>query len=197
MSEYETLKTKKGEFIDGPLLISPKIFNDKRGYFYESWNQKKFESYIGNSINFKQDNHSSSIHGVIRGMHYQISPFGQGKLVRCTRGSILDVIIDIRKSHSTFSKWLSVELSEYNQKQLWVPIGFAHGFLATSKIAEVQYKATEYWNPAYEKSISWNDQNIDIDWKLDKFNVNNPILGSKDDNASTLKQAEFSGGIFQ
>ena len=197
MPEYEPLKTEIGEFISGPLLISPKIFKDKRGYFYESWNQKRFESYIGKLINFKQDNHSSSIHGVVRGMHYQLSPFGQGKLVRCTRGSILDVIVDIRKSSSTFSKWLSVELSENNQKQLWVPIGFAHGFLATSQIAEVQYKATEYWNPAYEKSILWNDQTIGIDWNLDKYNATNPILGSKDKNASTFKQADSLGEIFQ
>ena len=147
------------------LVIEPKVFGDARGFFYESFNQKAFNEATGLNLNFVQDNHSRSGKGVLRGLHYQIEQ-PQGKLVRVVRGAVFDVVVDIRKSSSTFGKWVGVELSADNHRQMWVPPGFAHGFLVTSESADFLYKTTDYYAPEYERCISWNDQEIGIQWPI-------------------------------
>tara|TARA_Y100001978_G_scaffold79849_1_gene71527 strand:+ start:5098 stop:5643 length:546 start_codon:yes stop_codon:yes gene_type:complete len=176
-------------------IIEPNIIQDERGFFMESWNQKKFDEIIGENIIFRQDNHSRSIYGVLRGLHYQLNPYPQGKLVRCSMGSIFDVAIDIRKDSQTYGTWGGIKLSAENKKQLWIPKGFAHGFLTLSEIAEVQYKADNFWNKKYERSIRWNDESLKINWS-EETNLKEPLLADKDANAPTLKQAEISGDIF-
>lgn len=145
------------------LVIEPKVFGDARGFFFESFNQKAFDEAIGRHVDFVQDNHSRSSKGVLRGLHYQIQQ-PQGKLVRVASGAVFDVAVDIRRSSATFGKWVGVELSEQNQRQLWVPKGFAHGFLVLSETADFLYKTTDYYAPAYERSVMWNDPAIGIDW---------------------------------
>ena len=145
------------------LIIEPKVFGDARGFFYESFNQKAFNEATGQDVNFVQDNHSRSCKGVLRGMHYQIQQ-PQGKLVRVVRGAVFDVAVDIRKSSPTFGQWVGVELIEGNHRQLWVPPGFAHGFLVTSESADFLYKTTDYYAPQFERSIAWNDPTLAIQW---------------------------------
>ena len=145
------------------LIIEPKVFGDTRGFFYESFNQKAFNESTGTDYQFVQDNHSRSAKGVLRGLHYQIQQ-PQGKLVRVVRGAVFDVAVDIRKSSPTFGKWVGMELSEDNHRQLWVPSGFAHGFLVTSDSAEFLYKTTDYYVPEHERCIAWNDDSICIKW---------------------------------
>ena len=146
--------------IPGVILLEPKVFCDSRGYFFESFNQKTFEEAIGLSPRFVQENHSKSIKGVLRGLHYQLPPKAQGKLVRIIQGEIFDVVVDIRKDSPTFGQWLSEVLTDHNKKQLWIPPGFAHGFLTLSETAEVLYKATDFYSPEYERCIAWNDPKI-------------------------------------
>jgi len=189
------LKTNKGLIIKDLIIIEPNIIQDDRGFFMESWNQKKFDEVVGENIIFSQDNHSRSIYGVLRGLHYQLNPYPQGKLVRCSMGSIFDVAVDIRKDSSTYGSWGGIKLSSINKKQLWIPKGFAHGFLTLSEIAEVQYKANGFWNKKYERSIRWNDENLKINWSQES-SIKEPLLAEKDKNAPTLKQAEKSGEIF-
>jgi len=189
------LKTNKGLIIKDLIIIEPNIIQDDRGFFMESWNQKKFDEVVGENIIFSQDNHSRSIYGVLRGLHYQLNPYPQGKLVRCSMGSIFDVAVDIRKDSSTYGSWGGIKLSSINKKQLWIPKGFAHGFLTLSEIAEVQYKANGFWNKKYERSIRWNDENLKINWSQES-SIKEPLLAEKDKNAPTLKQAENSGEIF-
>ena len=189
------LKTNKGLIIKDLIIIEPNIIQDDRGFFMESWNQKKFDEVVGENIIFSQDNHSRSIYGVLRGLHYQLNPYPQGKLVRCSMGSIFDVAVDIRKDSSTYGSWGGIKLSSINKKQLWIPKGFAHGFLTLSEIAEVQYKADNFWNKKYERSIRWNDESLKINWS-EETNLKEPLLADKDANAPTLKQAEISGDIF-
>ena len=167
------------------LVIEPQVFGDARGFFYESFNQKAFNQATGLSLNFVQDNHSRSAKGVLRGLHYQIQQ-PQGKLVRVVRGAVFDVAVDIRKSSPTFGKWVGMELSEENHKQLWIPAGFAHGFLVTSESAEFLYKTTDYYAPEHERCIAWNDQDIAIDWPLTK----QPSLSAKDQQGLALREAE-------
>lgn len=167
------------------ILFEPKIFGDDRGFFYESFNQKVFEEAVGRPINFVQDNHSSSMRGVLRGLHYQIKQ-PQGKLVRVTQGEVLDVAVDLRKKSPTFGKWVAAKLSAANRHQLWVPEGFAHGFLVLSEKAEFLYKTTDYYAPQFERSLAWNDPELGIDWQLDGL----PTLSSKDQVASLLNEAE-------
>lgn len=145
-------------------VIEPTIFEDERGYFFESFNHKKFEEAIGREVSFVQDNHSKSVKGVLRGLHYQLPPHAQGKLVRVVQGEVFDVAVDIRKSSPTFGKWVGETLSADNKKQLWIPEGFAHGFLTLSDTAEFLYKATNYYAKECERSIIWNDANINIPW---------------------------------
>ena len=187
--EIQKIKSEKGIEFKGLLLITPKIFKDQRGFFYESWNSISFDKIINSKINFVQDNHSSSIKGVLRGLHYQTSPFPQGKLVRCISGKIFDVVVDLRKNSKTFGMWFGVELSSENKKQIWIPEGFAHGFLTISNIAEVLYKTTDYWNKDCEKSIRWDDKTLAINWPLNKLNKECPILSKKDEVANTFKES--------
>ncbi len=150
--------------IPAVILFEPKVFSDNRGFFFESFNHNIFEEALGHPVNFVQDNHSYSTQGVLRGLHYQLEPKAQGKLVRIIRGEVFDVAVDIRKSSPTFGKWVGVILSAENKKQLWIPPGFAHGFLTLSDCAEMHYKTTEYYAPDFDRSIIWNDPTIGIQW---------------------------------
>lgn len=167
------------------LIIEPKVFGDDRGFFYESFNALKFTEETGVKAEFVQDNHSKSAKGVLRGLHYQIQQ-PQGKLVRVVAGEVFDVAVDIRKSSPTFGLWVGVVLSADNKRQLWLPPGFAHGFLVTSDYAEFLYKTTNYYAPTYERSILWNDPAIGINWPI----AGEPILSMKDKAAFTLAEAE-------
>ncbi|HEX8601261.1 MAG TPA: dTDP-4-dehydrorhamnose 3,5-epimerase [Pseudoduganella sp.] len=171
--------------IDGLLVIEPKVFGDDRGFFYESFNAQRFAELTGVQLPFVQDNHSRSARGVLRGLHYQIQQ-AQGKLVRVTAGSVFDVAVDLRKSSPTFGKWHGVVLSAENRRQLWVPPGFAHGFAVTSDFAEFLYKTTDYYAPAHERALLWNDPAIGIDWPLEGA----PLLSAKDQNGLPLADAE-------
>jgi len=167
------------------LILEPKVFGDARGFFFESFNQAAFNRVTGLNLQFVQDNHSRSAKGVLRGLHYQIQQ-PQGKLVRVVRGSVFDVAVDIRKSSPNFGQWVGVELSEENQCQLWVPPGFAHGFLVLSESADFLYKTTDYYAPEFERSIAWNDPAIGIQWPIDE----EPQLSVKDKAGMLLSQAE-------
>jgi len=169
------------------LIIEPKVFGDDRGWFFESFNEKDFSTAIGHSVTFAQDNHSSSKKGVLRGLHYQMEQT-QGKLVRVCHGAVFDVAVDLRKSSSTFGKWVGVELSAENKKLLWVPPGFAHGFLVLSEAAEFLYKTTDYWHAPSEQSIVWNDPDLNIRWPDIGMK---PILSSKDASASSFLSAKY------
>ncbi|MBU1444031.1 MAG: dTDP-4-dehydrorhamnose 3,5-epimerase [Gammaproteobacteria bacterium] len=163
------------------LIIEPKVFGDARGFFFESFNERAFHEHTGTQVRFKQDNHSRSAKGVLRGLHYQVRQ-PQGKLVRVVRGAIFDVAVDIRRSSPTFGSWIGVELSEDNHRQLWVPEGLAHGFLVVSDSADVLYKTTDYYAPQYERSIAWNDPAIGIVWPTE----GEPLLSAKDRDAPTM-----------
>lgn len=167
------------------LIIEPRVFGDARGFFYESFNQKAFNDATGTDHQFVQDNHSRSAKGVLRGLHYQIEQ-PQGKLVRVAQGSVFDVAVDIRKSSPTFGQWVGVELSEDNHRQLWVPPGFAHGFLVLSESADFLYKTTDYYAPEFERSLLWNDPTIKIQWPVGL----SPLLSIKDNSALLLTQTE-------
>ena len=168
------------------LILEPKVFSDARGFFFESFNQKAFNEATGLDVNFVQDNHSRSAKGVLRGLHYQVQQ-PQGKLVRVVRGAVFDVTVDIRKSSPTFGKWVGIELSEDNHKQLWVPPGFAHGFMALSDGADVLYKTTNSYAPEHERCIAWNDPDLAIDWQRDL----QPLLSPRDSNAPLLSFCEL------
>lgn len=167
------------------LIIEPKVFGDDRGFFFESFNQRQWEEATGLKTNFVQDNHSRSVKGVLRGLHYQINQ-AQGKLVRCVLGEVFDVAVDIRKSSPTFGKWVGVVLSAENKRQFWVPEGFAHGFLVLSDVAEFLYKTTDYYAPEHERCIIWNDPDIGIEWPFD----GEPRLSGKDAQGGSFKTAE-------
>lgn len=165
------------------LIFEPQVFGDERGFFFESFNHKKFEEVIGRKVEFVQDNHSKSAKGVLRGLHYQLEPYAQGKLVRCVAGEVFDVAVDIRKSSLTYGKWVGVNLSAENKRQLWIPEGFAHGFLVLSEIAEFVYKTTNYYSPENERGIMWNDPTIDIKWPV----MDSLILSKKDNEQLLLR----------
>jgi dTDP-4-dehydrorhamnose 3,5-epimerase len=167
------------------LILEPKVFGDIRGFFFESFNAKDFANVTGLGVEFVQDNHSRSAKGVLRGLHYQLQQ-AQGKLVRVTQGTVFDVAVDIRKSSATFGKWVGCELSDVNQRQFWVPAGFAHGFVVTSESADFLYKTTDYYAPAYERCIAWNDPSIGIIWPESI----EPLLSAKDQQGISLLQAE-------
>ncbi|MCG7402277.1 MULTISPECIES: dTDP-4-dehydrorhamnose 3,5-epimerase [Caballeronia] len=166
-------------------IIEPKAFGDARGFFYESFNAREFAEYVESGIEFVQDNHSRSAKGVLRGLHYQIR-HAQGKLVRVVEGEVFDVAVDIRKSSPNFGKWVGVNLSEENHRQLWIPPGFAHGFVVLSETAQFLYKTTDYWYQAHERSIVWNDPAIAIEWPIDF----EPVLATKDAAGKRLSDAE-------
>lgn len=169
------------------MIITPNVYGDDRGFFYESYNDRNFEKAIGMKLLFVQDNHSKSSKGVLRGLHYQIR-HSQGKLVRALEGVIFDVAVDIRKSSPTFGRWIGVELSAENKKQLWVPPDFAHGFLVLSESAQVLYKTTDYYCPDYERSIRWDDSDLNIEWPIKNMVIS---LSSKDENASSFMDADL------
>ena len=183
--EIQYLYSNEGNVLDGPLLLKPNIFNDKRGFFFESWNQNIFNKSIGKEVKFVQDNHSLSKKGTVRGMHFQTNPYQQSKLVRCMSGSIFDVIVDIRKISKTFGQWSGVQMKSSNHYQLWVPAGFAHGFLALTEDTEVLYKVDQFRYQKHEYILNWNDQSIGIKWPF----MNEPYnLSDKDKNAPTLDE---------
>lgn len=167
-------------------IIESTVFEDERGFFFESFNHKKFEEAIGRSVTFVQDNHSKSSIGVLRGLHYQLPPHAQGKLVRVVQGEVFDVAVDIRKSSPTFRQWVAEVLSAENKRQLWVPEGFAHGFLTLSETAEFLYKTTDYYAPAHERCIVWDDPAIGITWPQELT----PQPSEKDQASSALVEAE-------
>ena len=171
------------------LIIEPKLFSDERGFFYESFNQKAFNEATRTDYQFVQDNHSRSARGVLRGLHYQIKQ-PQGKLVRIARGTVFDVAVDIRKSSPTFGKWVGVELSEDNRRQLWMPPGFAHGFVVLSELADFLYKTTDFYAPEYERCIAWNDPAIGINWP-----ILTPDLSARDKQGVMLVCADCVGVI--
>lgn len=172
------------------ILFTPKIYGDDRGFFYESFNHRDFELAVKRKVVFVQDNHSKSAGGVLRGMHYQLNN-PQGKLVRVIKGEVFDVAVDMRKESPTFGQWVGEYLSEKNNRQLWVPEGFAHGFLVLSESAEFLYKTTNYYDPASERSLAWNDTQVNITWPLD---MGTPLLSAKDQNASSLATSECFEG---
>lgn len=171
-----------------PLLIDSQVFTDNRGFFFESFNQRRFEELVGRHASFVQDNHSRSVQGTLRGLHYQLPPAPQGKLVRVSRGAVYDVAVDIRRSSVTFGAWVGHELSEDNFKQFWIPPGFAHGFLALTDVADVQYKTTEYYAPELDRSLRWDDPDLGIGWPLDDVA---PIVSPKDQAAPSLVDADL------
>lgn len=167
------------------LLLQPRVFGDERGFFLESWNARAFNSAVGSDVQFVQDNHSRSAGGVLRGLHYQIRQ-PQGKLVSVARGRVFDVVVDLRKSKPTFGRWIGFELSDDNHRQLWIPPGFAHGYLVLSEVADFLYKTTDYYAPEHERCIVWNDPQIAIDWPLDR----EPVLSAKDRLGLPFRKAE-------
>jgi len=170
--------------LPGVVILEPRVFGDQRGFFLESYNEKVFAA-LGISERFVQDNHSSSVRNVLRGLHYQIKQ-PQGKLVRVVEGEILDVAVDLRRSSETFGKWEAVRLSGENKRMLWIPRGFAHGFCVTSKIAHVLYKATDFYAPEHERTLAWNDLDLKIDWRTHV----EPIVSAKDQRGVALRDAE-------
>ena len=194
--QVEQLSTASGKVMDGPLLITPQVFGDDRGFFYESWNQQRFDGAVGAPISFSQDNHSRSSRGVLRGLHYQLEPEPQGKLVRCPVGAIFDVAVDLRRSSPTFGEWVGAELSAENHRQLWVPVGFAHGFLTLSEAAEVLYKASGFWSKSCERSLRWNDPDLAIAWPLDRLDGAELLLAAKDAEAPRFAEAVAAGEVF-
>jgi len=170
--------------LPGVLIIEPKVFGDSRGFFYESWNARAFEA-AGIHASFVQDNNSRSARNVLRGMHYQIKQ-PQGKLVRVTLGEVFDVVVDLRRSSPTFGKWEGVRLSAENKRMLWIPPGFAHGFLVVSEHADFLYKTTDYWMPEHERTVAWNDPDLAIDWPLQGA----PVVSAKDAKGTPFAQAE-------
>ena len=169
------------------ILLTPEVYSDKRGFFFESYNQQAFKQAMGCSPAFVQDNHSKSQRGVLRGLHYQLPPRAQGKLVRVAQGEVFDVAVDIRRSSSHFGQWVGVVLSAENKRQLWIPEGFAHGFLTLSETSEFLYKTTDYYAPEHERSIAWNDPCLGIDWP----DVGKLMLSEKDRLSPTIDRAEM------
>ncbi len=168
------------------IVLEPKVFGDERGFFFESFHQNQFEAAIGRKVAFVQDNHSRSAKNVLRGLHYQIKQ-PQGKLVRVVLGKVFDVAVDVRESSPTFGKWVGEVLSAENKRQMWVPEGFAHGFVVLSESAEFLYKTTDYWAPEYERSLLWNDPAVDIHWPIEGA----PHLAAKDTAANSLAKADL------
>jgi dTDP-4-dehydrorhamnose 3,5-epimerase len=186
--------------IEGPLLLTPRLFEDERGFFQESWNVRGFAAALGlpedQAPPFHQDNHSRSIRGVLRGLHFQLPPEPQGKLVRCVAGEIFDVAVDLRRSSASFGRWVGVHLRGDNHQQLWIPAGFAHGFLALSEQADVLYKASGFWNPTCERSLRWDDPALAIDWPLAALAGQPPLLAPKDAAAPDLAALQAAGDLF-
>ena len=200
--------------VQGPLLLTPRVFGDARGFFFESWNERQWKQLLGDHgqepVGLVQDNHSRSSRGVLRGLHYQLPPNPQGKLVRCVLGEIFDVAVDLRRSSPTFGQWVGVRLSAENHHQLWVPMGFAHGFLTLSEHAEVLYKTTDFWSQPCERAIRWDDPQLAIAWPEEGLPsaglsdgpeasaAGSPqlLLADKDAKAPSLAEALAAGDVF-
>jgi len=177
--------TVKETSLNGCYILEPKVFGDKRGYFLESYNKKKFDKLIGKNIDFIQDNEAKSTRGVLRGLHFQLPPFNQAKLVRVTKGKVLDVVVDLRKSSPTYLQHQTILLSSKNKKQLFVPRGFAHGYIVLSKTAVFYYKVDNQYSPENDSGILWNDEKLGIDWKLEHDKM---IISDKDKSLQTLEE---------
>ena len=188
--EVKKVHNNKGKCMNGLLQINPKLFRDSRGFFQESWNKKIWEESLKSQNQFPksfvQDNHSRSRKGTLRGLHYQLDPYSQGKLVRCINGNIYDVAVDLRKDSETFGTWAGIELSSENNIQFWIPSGFAHGFLTLSAEADLVYKVNEYWNKSSERSLNWYDKKLEIEWPKDILENTQIELSNKDKNAPFL-----------
>lgn len=186
--------------VEGPLLLTPRVFSDERGFFLESWNQRAFAEALAvapeSAPQFRQDNQSRSCRGTLRGLHYQLDPEPQGKLIRCIAGEIFDVAVDIRRGSSSFGRWVGARLSGTNHQQLWVPVGFAHGFLTLSESADVLYKASGFWNRECERSLRWDDPTIAIAWPEHELEGQPVLLADKDASAPDLSEAISRGDIF-
>ena len=191
----EYLKDKSSNLFSGPLVLTPEIFLDERGYFFEPWNLKKFTEIAKLKIDFVQDNESFSKKGTLRGLHYQLNPHAQGKLIRVIKGEIFDVIVDIRKNSKTFSSWAGIKLNSKIKNQIWIPAGFAHGFLTLSREAIVGYKVTNFWVKELERTLYWKDNEINIDWPIQENNLI-PKLSLKDQKGNLLKELCDKGEIF-
>ena len=189
----ETLCAASGQPLLGPLLLRPELFGDTRGFLFESWNQRHWQQLLAKqgqlADRFVQDNHSRSRRGVLRGLHYQLPPHAQAKLVRCVRGEIFDVGVDLRPQSPTYRQWVGVYLSDQNHCQLWLPQGFAHGFLTLSEQAEVLYKASDFWHRESERSIRWSDPQLQIAWPLQDLEGQDPLVSDKDACAPALAEA--------
>ncbi|HOI52061.1 MAG TPA: dTDP-4-dehydrorhamnose 3,5-epimerase [Azonexus sp.] len=172
--------------LPGVLLLEPRVFGDERGFFFESFNQRAFDEVVGDHVDFVQDNHSKSRRGVLRGLHYQLPPKAQGKLVRVVEGEVFDVAVDLRRASATYGHWAGALLSAANKRQMWIPPGFAHGFVTLSETAEFLYKTTDYYAPEYERCIRWNDPALAIDWGYSR----EPQLSAKDAAAPGFAEAE-------
>lgn len=181
--------------LEGVLIVEPEVFRDERGFFLESWSRRDFGK-IGLNIDFVQDNHSRSVKGVLRGLHFQ-EKYPQGKLVRVARGKIFDVAVDIKKDSPTFGKWVGVYLSDEDMKMFYIPPGFAHGFLVLSDFADVIYKTTEFYYPEYDRGIIWNDEDIGIKWPLEEAGVDYPILSKKDSDLPRLRDFIFLKSVLE
>lgn len=181
--------------IDGLLVIEPSVFGDERGAFFESFNQNNFDKALKErglpTVHFVQDNHSISQKAVLRGLHYQLPPFAQGKLVRVVKGAVFDIAVDVRKDSKSFGQWYGIILSADNRRQFWIPEGFAHGFLALEDDTHFLYKTTNFYDPKSEQSILWSDQTLKIDWSLADFQIAQPILSPKDAVAKSFEQVEY------
>ena len=194
--KFNKLRDKENQIIIGPLEIKPKIFNDDRGYFYETWNAKDFEAKIDSETSFVQDNQSFSKRGTLRGLHYQLNPMAQGKLVRVTKGIVFDVIVDLRQKSKTFKSWTSLILNCQDKNQIWIPKGFAHGFLTLSEEAILEYKVTNFWEKDLERTILWNDPSIAIEWPRLNKKFLEPNLSFKDMNGLSLQSVIKKGEVF-
>ena len=193
---FKEVYNNQGKCLCGLLIIDPKLFYDSRGFFLESWNKKIWETALRSqnqiSKSFVQDNHSRSKKGTLRGLHYQLDPYPQGKLVKCIYGRIFDVAVDLRKDSETFGTWAGIELSSENNIQFWIPSGFAHGFLTLSKEADVIYKVNEYWDKSSERSLNWNDKTVNITWPIDFLDDAEIILSNKDKKAPFLDELSYT-----
>jgi dTDP-4-dehydrorhamnose 3,5-epimerase len=192
----ESLSTTSGQPMEGPLLITPDVYGDDRGFFFESWNERHWgellSTYGQEAQPFVQDNHSLSAQGVLRGLHWQIPPHPQGKLVRCVVGEIFDVAVDLRRSSPSFGQWVGAKVSASNHRQLWIPVGFAHGFLTLSKQAEVLYKTTDFWSQDCERSLNWDDPIAAIDWQKKAIHGLTYKLSEKDAKAQRMAEIDAS-----
>lgn len=194
--QIKILKSEKDNVFNGPLILNPDRFSDSRGFFFESWNEKKFNDIISRKVSFVQDNQSLSFQGVLRGLHFQKEPFAQGKLIRVISGEILDTIVDLRTNSNTFKEWTTIVLSKRNKMQLWVPEGFAHGFITLTRRAEINYKTTQFWNKESERTIIWNDESLKINWRLKDLKIKSPLMSEKDSQGKSLKYLHNKDDLF-